>query len=154
MMTTNTSPVYRPPTLAARCRVVLPDHRAAWLVIRYDDVVAALKGKRLVTDHRNALAPDGEVDRAIAGGETNGLVTLVTGGGGRILGGHVFGYGAGNLIAEVALAMKHGIKASALATMMPAYPTYPEAVREAAQDRLTSRLSGVATSIARWFATH
>ncbi|MDQ6831076.1 MAG: FAD-dependent oxidoreductase [Gemmatimonadota bacterium] len=95
----------------------------------------------------------GDVDRAIVDGETSGLVKLVTDRKGRILGGHILGHGAGNLIAEVALAMKHGVRASALATTIHAYPTYPEAVREAAQEQLKSRLTGVTKSIARWFAT-
>ncbi len=98
--------------------------------------------------------PFGDVDRAITDGETCGLVKIVTDRTGRILGGHILGHGAGNLIAEVALAMKHGVKASALATTIHAYPTYPEAVREAAQEQLKSRLTGVTKSIARWFATH
>lgn len=98
--------------------------------------------------------PFDQVDRAITDGETNGLVKLVTDRNGRILGGHILGHGAGNLIAEVALAIKHGVKASAFAMTIHAYPTYSEAVRDAAQEQLKSRLTGVAKTIARWFATH
>ncbi|MEP6689597.1 MAG: FAD-dependent oxidoreductase [Gemmatimonadaceae bacterium] len=97
--------------------------------------------------------PFDDVDRAIADGETSGLVKLVTDRKGRILGGHLLGHGAGNLIAEIALAMKHGVQASALAMTIHAYPTYAEAVRDAAQAQLKSRLTGLAKSVARWFAT-
>jgi cytochrome P450 len=39
-------------------RVTLPDKRVAWLVTRYDDVLAALRDERLVKDLRNAMPPD------------------------------------------------------------------------------------------------
>src|SRR5262245_31822969 len=42
------SPVYR---------TVLPNRQTAWLVTRYDDVVAVLKDERLVKDHHNATKP-------------------------------------------------------------------------------------------------
>ncbi len=38
-------------------RMTLPDGQVAWLVARYDDVVAAQKGRRLVQDKANALPP-------------------------------------------------------------------------------------------------
>jgi len=38
-------------------RMTLPDGQVAWLVARYDDVVAAQKGRRLVKDKANALTP-------------------------------------------------------------------------------------------------
>jgi cytochrome P450 len=39
-------------------RVSLPDNRVAWLITRYDDVLAALRDERLVKDLRNAMPPD------------------------------------------------------------------------------------------------
>jgi cytochrome P450 len=39
-------------------RVTLPDGQAAWLVTRYDDVVAVLKDDRFVKNRFNALTPD------------------------------------------------------------------------------------------------
>src|SRR5687768_6946859 len=39
-------------------RVSLPDKRVAWLITRYDDVLAALRDERLVKDLRNAMPPD------------------------------------------------------------------------------------------------
>ncbi len=43
---------------APACPVVLPDKQTAWLVTRYDDVVAALKDERLVKNKLNALTPE------------------------------------------------------------------------------------------------
>jgi pyruvate/2-oxoglutarate dehydrogenase complex dihydrolipoamide dehydrogenase (E3) component len=98
--------------------------------------------------------PFGDVDRAIADGETTGMVKLVTDRRGKILGGHVLGHGAGNMIGEVALAIKHGIPAGKLGTTTHAYPTYPEAIKQAAEGYYKSRFQGVIKTIARWFARH
>lgn len=38
-------------------RVILPDRRPAWLITRYDEVVAALKDERFAKDPLNALTP-------------------------------------------------------------------------------------------------
>lgn len=96
--------------------------------------------------------PFAEVDRAVTDGETTGLVKLVTTLHGRILGGHVLGHGAGSLIGEIALAMKHGISASALGNTLHPYPTYPEAIRQAAELYTRSRFTGPVKAVARWFA--
>ena len=90
------------------------------------------------------------LDRAVADGTDTGLVKLVTDPRGRILGGHVLGRAAASLIAEIALAMRHGIGAAALATTVHAYPTYPEAVRQAAEGYYKSRFTGVAKTVAGW----
>jgi cytochrome P450 PksS len=39
------------------CRVPTRDKRGAWLLTRYDDVVAALKDERFIKDRRTALTP-------------------------------------------------------------------------------------------------
>ena len=95
--------------------------------------------------------PFADVDRAITDGETSGLVKLVTTARGKILGGHVLGHGAGNLIGEITLAMKHGISAHALGSTMHAYPTYPEAVKQAAEQYTKSRFTGVLQRIVHWY---
>ena len=50
----------------------------------------------------------------------------------RILGAHIIGPGAGDLIHEVCVAMEFGASAQDLAMTCHAHPTYSEAVREAA----------------------
>ncbi len=40
------------------CRVTLPDKQHAWLITRYEDVVATLKDERFVKNKLNALTPE------------------------------------------------------------------------------------------------
>ena len=40
------------------CRVRLPDKQEAWLVARYDDVLALLKDRRFAKNRRNAMTPE------------------------------------------------------------------------------------------------
>ncbi|MDD3654457.1 MAG: dihydrolipoyl dehydrogenase [Desulfotomaculaceae bacterium] len=67
-------------------------------------------------------------------GEREGLVKLVvhqkTG---KILGGQIIGPHAGDLVAEIALAMRHGIPARGIAKTIHIHPTLAEAVLETAQ---------------------
>ena len=50
----------------------------------------------------------------------------------RILGAHILGPAAGDLIHEICVAMEFGASAEDLALTCHAHPTYSEAVREAA----------------------
>lgn len=95
--------------------------------------------------------PFADVDRAITDGEMEGMVKLVTTARGKILGGHVLGHGAGNMIGEITLAMKHGISAHALGSMIHPYPTYPEAIRQAAEQYTKSRFTGLAKRAVNWY---
>lgn len=95
--------------------------------------------------------PFADVDRAITDGQTCGMVKLVTTARGKILGGHILGHGAGNMIGEITLAMKHGISATALGNTIHPYPTYPEAIRHAADAFTKSRLSGVVKRLVNWY---
>lgn len=71
--------------------------------------------------------------RAIATNRTAGQVKLLVGADGMILGGHILGAGAGDLLAPIALAMRAGLPAAMLAETMLPYPTMAEAVRWAAE---------------------
>ena len=93
-----------------------------------------------------------DVDRAIAEGETAGLVKLVTTSKGRVVGGHILGAGAGDMIGEVALAVKQKLSVTALGNLVHSYPSMPEAIRQAAEGYNKARFTGPARSIARWFA--
>jgi dihydrolipoamide dehydrogenase len=67
-------------------------------------------------------------------GEWEGLVKLgVHKETGEILGGHIIGPHAGDLIAEIALAMRQGIPAKGIMETIHIHPTLSEAVLEAAQ---------------------
>jgi len=94
--------------------------------------------------------PFDDMDRAIADGNPQGMVKLVTDRKGKILGGHVLGHGAGNLIGEITLAMRHGVTAAKLGNTIHAYPTYPEAIKQAAEGYVKSRFTGRVKSVARW----
>ncbi len=85
-------------------------------------------GRVLVLRHRFV-----HVDRAEASGQTTGFVKLiVTPWRGTILGGHIVGPQAGELIQEVTLAMRHGLSVMALAGTIHVYPTLAMAVQQAA----------------------
>ncbi|MCA1728619.1 MAG: hypothetical protein LC751_04155 [Actinobacteria bacterium] len=84
--------------------------------------------------------PFGEVDRAIIDGETEGFVKIVTGKRGRILGGHIIGQDAGNLIHEVVLAMQKDIPIGILSTTIHVYPTLAQANQRAADNYYREKL--------------
>lgn len=77
--------------------------------------------------------PIGALGRSVTEGERSGLLKLVVDKKTRkILGGHVIGEHAGEVIHEIALAMQVGAKVDVLAQMIHAFPTYSEAVTAAA----------------------
>ena len=96
--------------------------------------------------------PFDDVDRAIADDETVGMVKLITDARGKIVGGHIVGHDAGTMIAEVTLAMRHGLGVAQLAAAIHPYPTYPEALKQAAELRIKARFTGVAKRVAGYFA--
>lgn len=73
--------------------------------------------------------------KAQATGETPGLCKVITqAADGRVLGAHMVGAHASDLIHEAALAMQAGVSIEMLATMIHAHPTYAEGLMEAAED--------------------
>jgi dihydrolipoamide dehydrogenase len=73
--------------------------------------------------------------RALALGETDGIAKILAHRDtDRILGAHIIGARAGDLIAEVAVAMEFGASSEDLARSCHAHPTLSEIVREAALD--------------------
>jgi dihydrolipoamide dehydrogenase len=75
--------------------------------------------------------------RAVAMGETTGIVKMICDAeNGRVLGIHIMGPHASDLIAEGALAMQMGATAKDIAHTMHAHPTVPEALQEAAMGQL------------------
>ena len=73
-----------------------------------------------------------KLDRAIANDQTFGSVKLLADADGKILGGHILGANAGELIAPVVYAMRFGLTVKMIAEAMLPYPTMAEAVRWAA----------------------
>jgi pyruvate/2-oxoglutarate dehydrogenase complex dihydrolipoamide dehydrogenase (E3) component len=103
-------------------------------------------------DVRVFRRPFDQVDRAIADGETQGMVKLITRRNGELLGGHVLGAGAGQMIGEITLALKHKLGVNALASLVHPYPTMPEAIKQAAEGFDKARFAGAPRMIARWLA--
>ncbi len=91
-------------------------------------------------------------DRAIADDRTEGLVKLIADARGRLLGAHILAPGAGNMIGELVLALRHGITLAQIAETIHPYPTYPEAVKQAAELQQRARLTGLAGKLVRWLA--
>ncbi len=78
-----------------------------------------------------------ELARAQATGNKAGLVKLLIGDGQTILGCHMIGEGAGELIAPAVLAMRSGLPVTTLQDIILPYPTMVEALQRAA-NALTS----------------
>ncbi|PWB46074.1 MAG: pyridine nucleotide-disulfide oxidoreductase [Candidatus Methylomirabilota bacterium] len=83
----------------------------------------------------------GDLDRALCDGEAMGLTKLVCTPKGKIVGAHILGPQAGDLIQEVILAMRKGLPVGALAQTIHAYPTLVEGVRRAADQYYREKLS-------------
>lgn len=89
---------------------------------------------------RVAYLPLSEVDRAVVDGRVDGFVKIVAAprpvlgrfGGGRVVGATIVAPRAGEMIAEVALAMRTGAFAGRLAQTAHAYPTWSHGVQKAA----------------------
>lgn len=81
---------------------------------------------------RTGTFPFAALGRAQILGETQGVVKLVADADGKLLGAHILGPRASDLIAELALALKMGATATDIAHTIHAHPTLPEAIHEAA----------------------
>lgn len=90
--------------------------------------------------YRSGAVPFGAVGRAWCAGETEGLAkVLAHARSGRLLGVHVVGARASDLVAEAALALAQGLTTADLAGAVHAHPTYAEALMEAARAADRSR---------------
>lgn len=73
------------------------------------------------------------LDRAILHNDTRGVVKLIMDArDGQILGAHIAGPYASSLLPEVEICMKYGLPVQAIAGIMHAFPSFPEAVEAAA----------------------
>jgi pyruvate/2-oxoglutarate dehydrogenase complex dihydrolipoamide dehydrogenase (E3) component len=101
--------------------------------------------------------PFADLDRAVCDAETDGLVKVVTNRKGKILGAHILGASAGELIHEFVIAMKHGLNLSALADTMHIYPTLSQADRRAAdafmKEKYLGDEIGLAGRFLAWWAS-
>lgn len=113
-----------------------------WVTYADPEVAHVGMTEAQAADHggRVAWLPLDEVDRALTSGETDGFVKLIAGprrligntGGGRLLGATIVAPRAGEMIHEVALAMRTAMFTGRLAQTAHAYPTWSMAIQEAA----------------------
>lgn len=73
-----------------------------------------------------------DVDRALAEAAGHGFAKIITRSSGEILGAHLVGPHAGELISEIVLAMSNNLKVDALKNMIHIYPTLTEVNSKAA----------------------
>ena len=84
-------------------------------------------------DYKVGKFPFTANSRGRTNAETDGFVKIIADAGDdRILGAHIIGAHAGNMIAELVLAMEFGASAEDIARTTHAHPTVSEAVKEAA----------------------
>ncbi len=82
---------------------------------------------------RTIRFPYSHLDRARITGREEGLIVLhYLPLSGRILGAHIVGAGAGELIHEVALAMRHSLSLREISNTVHAYPSWSQGIRRAA----------------------
>lgn len=91
------------------------------------------EAKRRAIDYRKGSFPFRANGRARCMGESEGMVKILADAAtDRILGVHILGPRASDLIAEAAIAMEFSASAEDLARSVHAHPTLPEALKEAA----------------------
>ena len=97
--------------------------------------------------------PFHDVDRAVLDGQSEGFARIhVVTGKGPILGATIVAEHAGDLIAEVTLAMTHGLGLGAIGKTIHPYPTQGDAIRKAADAFNRARLTpAVKKLLHRWF---
>lgn len=83
------------------------------------------------TEVRVVTFPWSHIDRAQTDGATEGFIKLILGKKDAILGAHLVGSHAGEILAEVALAMRHGLSISDITTTIHAYPTLATGLQQA-----------------------
>jgi pyruvate/2-oxoglutarate dehydrogenase complex dihydrolipoamide dehydrogenase (E3) component len=113
--------------------VTFTDPEVARVGLTLDEAVAT--GERAEV-HRAEFA---DLDRAIVDGATAGFCKVVTRKNGAILGATIVGRGAGELVMELALAMRQGIRLGQLARAIYPYPTMGEVVKRTADSWYRTR---------------
>ena len=99
--------------------------------------ISADEAKQRGRDVKVGKFPFVALGRAIANADTDGFVKVVIDAGTKeVLGIHVVGNGASDIIAEAALAIEMGALADDLSLSIHAHPTLPEAIMEAAKASL------------------
>jgi pyruvate/2-oxoglutarate dehydrogenase complex dihydrolipoamide dehydrogenase (E3) component len=122
-------------------RTIYTDPEIASVGVEEDD--PPVRGSRVTVFE----LPFADLDRAIVDGRTSGFVRLLAGRDGRLVGATIAGPRAGELVAEVAVAMAGRVGLGTLADVVHPYPGYAEILRRAGdafnRSRLTPRVAAV-----------
>lgn len=97
--------------------------------------------------HRVWRFPFADIDRARTDGQTAGFAKLITAPDGTILGAGIVGPHAGELIAELGLAVTKGLRAKDVSGAIHTYPTLASIARRVADERMKAALT---PSARRW----
>jgi pyruvate/2-oxoglutarate dehydrogenase complex dihydrolipoamide dehydrogenase (E3) component len=100
---------------------------------------------------RVQIFPVAEIDRAQTEQATAGFIKLVVAKNDTILGAHIVSAHAAEMLAEIALAMRHHVSLSDLVATIHAYPTYATGIQQAAFE---AYLSGHSFARARSIVRH
>jgi pyruvate/2-oxoglutarate dehydrogenase complex dihydrolipoamide dehydrogenase (E3) component len=93
-----------------------------------------------------------DVDRAILEGETAGFVKVITKKSkGVILGATIVAQNAGDMIGEITLAMKHGLRLGHIASTIHPYPTCADAIRKVGDQFNRTRLTAARKKLLKKF---
>jgi pyruvate/2-oxoglutarate dehydrogenase complex dihydrolipoamide dehydrogenase (E3) component len=111
--------------------------------------VAAVGRPTAAAMRRVITVPHSHMDRAVTDRDTAGFTRIVLDGAGRIAGGTIVGPPAGETLGELSVAVHAGLKASALAGAVHAYPTHNDALWSAA---IQAHLAALDTPLPRAFA--
>ena len=113
---------------------VFTDPEVAQAGLTEEQAAARVPGARV------AYLPMREVDRAVTAGRTEGFIKIIAGprrltgslGGGRVLGATIVAARAGDMIGEIALAMRTGMFTGRLAQTTHVYPAWSLGIQQAA----------------------
>ena len=132
-----------------RMRWVKPSTVVPWCTFTDPELarvgLSEIRGKESATSSTSIYRfPFEEIDRARAEGETEGFAKLVTDPKGKILGAAIVGPHAGELIAELGLAVTKGLNAKDISGVIHTYPTLASIGRRVADQRLKEGLTPTA----------
>ena len=100
---------------------------------------------------RRALAG---VDRVITDDAPPGLVKIITDPKGRVVGGHILGAHAGDMIGELTMAVSLKLTVGQIASVIHPYPTTAESIRQASEQRRKAGFTGWKKSLVSWLVQH
>ena len=100
--------------------------------------------------YRSYTFPFDQIDRAITDNNTLGFAKVICSPKGKLLGAHIVGPQAGELISEFVLALKQGLNLSAIRDTIHIYPTLSQINRRVADQQLKTSLTPTTRKLLKW----